>query len=75
MADCSGDYLAFHDGLDSSSPLIEKSCGSSVPVRIRSTQRHMHVVFHLDEDATDNVLGFAASYYSGNTDIYCIDLY
>jgi len=63
---CTGDYLAIYDGTNSSAPLIKKTCGTSVPTDIKSTQKHMYIVFFSDWDSIDNGVGFAASYYSGS---------
>jgi len=70
LAECTGDYLAFYDGPDSSSPLIKKTCGTSVPTDIRSIGKHMYIVFLSDWDSTSNGVGFGASYYTGNNILY-----
>ncbi|CAJ0965090.1 unnamed protein product [Ranitomeya imitator] len=59
---CGNNYVQIRDGSSAESTLIEKYCGSEVPLAIYSTQRSMYVQFVTDVSGTNH--GFMASYKS-----------
>ncbi|XP_042234787.1 cubilin-like [Homarus americanus] len=72
---CFFDYLAIRDGGSADSPLISKSCGTTLPEPVRSTGNQLFVVFHSDHSITFR--GFRARYQvacggelTGNTGIF-----
>jgi hypothetical protein len=54
--DCSHDYLLIRNGPNPQSPLINKYCGTSVPVPILSQSNGLWIEFHSDDSNQD--LGF-----------------
>lgn len=56
----SADYVYVYDGGSSSSPLIGRFSGSSLPAGITSTSNGLYVKFESDSSGNDD--GFVAAY-------------
>ncbi|CAG5125192.1 unnamed protein product, partial [Candidula unifasciata] len=54
------DYLEFRNGLDDTSPILNKYCGDRIPSVINSTTNHLYVKFV--SDFALNTYGFSASF-------------
>ncbi|XP_046392545.1 cubilin-like [Ischnura elegans] len=50
---CSYDFLEIRDGLDPTSPLLNKYCNSTLPAPIVTSGSHALLYFHSDESASD----------------------
>ncbi|KAG7219563.1 hypothetical protein INR49_018990 [Caranx melampygus] len=59
-SNCAWDYVSIHDGPSSSSPLLARVCGSTLPPSITSTQSSMFVRFR--SDSSRNHRGFSARF-------------
>lgn len=56
----SADYVNVYDGGSSSSPLVGRFSGSSLPAAITSSSNQLYVKF--DSDSSGNYEGFVAAY-------------
>lgn len=54
---CNFDYVAIHDGPTSSSPLLDRVCGNTLPRSVTSTQNTVYVRFR--SDSSQNRRGFS----------------
>ncbi|KAG7527098.1 cubilin [Solea senegalensis] len=57
---CSWDYVAIYDGPTTSSPLLARVCGNSLPFSVTSTQNIISVRFR--SDSSQNHRGFSAHF-------------
>ncbi|CAL1576609.1 unnamed protein product [Knipowitschia caucasica] len=57
---CRFDYLAVYDGPDTWAPLLGTFCGSQLPPRLRSTTKHLYLVFRTDSSVSKE--GWSAAY-------------
>ncbi|XP_015790048.1 tolloid-like protein 1 [Tetranychus urticae] len=66
--DCSYDYVEIFDGYDTSSRLIGRYCGNTLPPEVLSTSEYLLVRFHSDD--TQHNKGFSIVYHGldGNED-------
>ncbi|XP_015793831.1 dorsal-ventral patterning tolloid-like protein 1 [Tetranychus urticae] len=66
--DCSYDYVEIFDGYDTSSRLIGRYCGNTLPPEVLSTNEYLLVRFHSDD--TQHNKGFSIVYHGldGNED-------
>ena len=57
---CSTDYIKFFDGLQNFDPILYRGCSNKgfEPIKIRSTGRHLTLLFHTDEGRVRKNHGF-----------------
>lgn len=66
--DCQADYIKVYDGVSKSSKvLLDKTCGSNLPVNLTASGTTMLIEFVTD--STETGTGFQASYTSGELSI------
>eukprot|EP00794_Sanderia_malayensis_P003248 gene3248-3729_t len=62
---CNYDYLMIYDGVNNTSPMIGKFCGTHSPGRIVSRGNSLHLVFR--SDFSSSAKGFFANYTTGTS--------